>query len=66
MAEKKKAITFLIYRDKTKQYRWRAVHRNGRILADSGESYIRLKRCKTSLDNFQNYILNEDFTNSIL
>ncbi len=35
-----------IYRDKAGQWRWRAVARNGRILADSGEGYRRQGDCK--------------------
>ncbi|SDZ97979.1 Uncharacterized conserved protein YegP, UPF0339 family [Haloplanus vescus] len=30
---------FEVYRDKGGEYRWRLVHRNGNILADSGEGY---------------------------
>ena len=31
--------TFEVYRDKSDQYRWRLVHDNGNIIADSGEGY---------------------------
>lgn len=30
---------FTTYRDKTRQWRWRITAQNGRIVADSGESY---------------------------
>lgn len=53
---KKNAITFEIYKDMSMHYRWRAVHRNGRILADSGEAYVRLGRCRTAAYNFTTYI----------
>lgn len=56
---KKKTITFQIYKDKSGQYRWRAVHKNGRILADSGESYTRKGRCVTAAANFS-FIENKD------
>lgn len=32
---------FEVYRDQADEYRWRLVHRNGNILADSGEGYSR-------------------------
>ncbi|TQQ82551.1 DUF1508 domain-containing protein [Halonotius terrestris] len=32
---------FEVYRDKADEWRWRLVHRNGNILADSGEGYSR-------------------------
>lgn len=35
-----------IYRDKAGQWRWRAVSRNGRILADAGEGYRRPTDCR--------------------
>lgn len=34
-----------VYRDKKGEWRWRMVARNGRIIADSGESYKRKKAC---------------------
>ena len=59
---KKKAITFQIYRDKSGQFRWRAIHRNGRILADSGEAYTRRRRCETAAAGFSSRIQDGDFT----
>lgn len=35
----KPRIVIEIYLDKRKEWRWRARHRNGRILAESGEGY---------------------------
>ncbi len=35
------AALFELYRDKAKEWRWRLVHRNGNIIADSGEGYER-------------------------
>lgn len=32
---------FVIYKDKNHQWRWRLRAKNGRIIADSGESYTR-------------------------
>jgi len=31
--------TLTVYQDKAKLYRWRITHKNGNILADSGEGY---------------------------
>lgn len=36
-----KKYTFEIYRDKKKEFRWRLKSSNGRIIAESGESYQR-------------------------
>ncbi|OGN91045.1 MAG: hypothetical protein A2158_07240 [Chloroflexi bacterium RBG_13_46_14] len=33
------AVKFEIYKDKSGQFRWRLVHTNGQIIANSGESY---------------------------
>lgn len=32
---------FEVYQDKAGLYRWRLLARNGRIIADSGEGYLR-------------------------
>jgi uncharacterized protein YegP (UPF0339 family) len=34
-----------VYLDDNKEWRWQAVHRNGRIMADSGEGYKRRGDC---------------------
>ncbi len=31
--------TFELYKDKAGEFRWRLVHQNGQIIADSGEGY---------------------------
>jgi uncharacterized protein YegP (UPF0339 family) len=36
------------YRDKRGEYRWRYLAKNGRVLADSGESYQRKDACERS------------------
>ena len=33
--------TFQVYRDEADEWRWRLVHDNGNIIADSGEGYDR-------------------------
>lgn len=40
----------VIYRDKKKELRWR-MKRNGRIVAESGEGYKRLRSLEKSLTN---------------
>lgn len=37
----KAAATFYLFRDKKREVRWKLVHRNGRIIACSGEGYRR-------------------------
>lgn len=44
---------FEIYADKKKQFRWRLVHRNGNILADSGESYTRKSTARRAIIRIQ-------------
>jgi len=34
------AATFVLYRDEKREYRWKLVHDNGNIIADSGEGYV--------------------------
>ncbi len=38
-----RAARFDVYQDKSGQWRWRLLAGNGRIVADSGESYTRLR-----------------------
>ena len=33
------AAKFVIYKDKTGEFRWRLTHTNGQVIADSGEGY---------------------------
>ena len=33
------AATFELYLDRAGEFRWRLVHQNGQIIADSGEGY---------------------------
>ncbi|WP_438267404.1 HVO_2922 family protein [Halomarina litorea] len=40
---------FELYRDEAGEWRWRLVHRNGNILADSGEGYSRKADARTGL-----------------
>jgi uncharacterized protein YegP (UPF0339 family) len=41
--------TFEIYEDDAGQYRWRLVHDNGNIIADSGEGYSSRQKAEQGL-----------------
>ncbi|WP_255196069.1 HVO_2922 family protein [Halorarius litoreus] len=43
--------TFELYRDREGQYRWRLVHRNGNIIADSGEGYTTPQKARQGIDS---------------
>ncbi|CQH58545.1 UPF0339 family protein [Halobacterium hubeiense] len=43
--------TFEIYEDEVGQYRWRLVHDNGNIIADSGEGYASKQKARQGLDS---------------
>lgn len=40
-------MTYWMYKDRLNQWRWHLVHNsNGKIIADSGEGYIREEDCR--------------------
>lgn len=43
--------TFEVYTDDEGQWRWRLVHDNGNILADSGEGYASRQKCEQGLQS---------------
>jgi uncharacterized protein YegP (UPF0339 family) len=43
--------TFEIYEDRGGNWRWRLVHDNGNIIADSGEGYASRQKCKQGLES---------------
>lgn len=45
-----KKPTFVVYQDLAGEWRWRLQHRNGRNIADSGESYTRKRDCLRAVD----------------
>ncbi len=49
-AEASKA-TFELYEDNAEEWRWRLVHDNGNIIADSGEGYDRIAGARNGLDS---------------
>ncbi|KTG27194.1 HVO_2922 family protein [Haloferax profundi] len=42
---------FEVYADVEGQYRWRLVHDNGNILADSGEGYASKQKAKQGIES---------------
>lgn len=50
------AIEFVPYVDAAGEYRWRAVARNGRIVADSGEGYATEGNVLRSIDRFAHLV----------
>jgi hypothetical protein len=43
--------TFEVYEDRAGQYRWRLVHSNGNIIADSGEGYATKQKAKQGIES---------------
>ena len=43
--------TFEVYEDRAGQWRWRLVHNNGNIIADSGEGYASRQKCEQGLES---------------
>ncbi|MCD2199462.1 DUF1508 domain-containing protein [Halobacterium sp. KA-4] len=53
--------SFEIYRDVAGEWRWRLVHKNGNILADSGEGYSRRRDARRAVDRLQDRVADADF-----
>jgi uncharacterized protein YegP (UPF0339 family) len=43
--------TFELYEDSAGQYRWRLVHSNGNIIADSGEGYATRQKARQGIES---------------
>mgnify|MGYP000144459809 CR=1 FL=1 len=41
--------TFEVYVDAADEYRWRLVHDNGNVIADSGEGYATRQKCRQGI-----------------
>jgi len=41
--------TFEVYEDREGKWRWRLVHDNGNIIADSGEGYATRQKCEEGI-----------------
>lgn len=46
-------LRFEVYRDVRRAIRWRLVHRNGKIMADSAESYTRRAKCLKAIERLR-------------
>ncbi len=46
---------FAVYRDEADEWRWRLVHRNGRVIADSGEGYVERNNAVEALERVKNH-----------
>lgn len=53
--------SFETYKDKKGEFRWRQIHRNGNIIAVSGEGYKRRSSLLKSLNNNISRIKKNDF-----
>ena len=49
---------FEIFHDRKKQYRWRLLGRNGRIIAVAGEGFTRKENCKKSITTLTKSVTN--------
>ena len=43
--------TFELYEDEAGEYRWRLVHDNGNIIADSGEGYASAQKAEQGIES---------------
>lgn len=43
--------TFELYQDADDKYRWRLVHDNGNIIADSGEGYATRQKAREGIES---------------
>ena len=47
--------TFELYEDAAGEYRWRLVHDNGNVIADSGEGYSSKSNARDAIERVQGY-----------
>jgi uncharacterized protein YegP (UPF0339 family) len=47
--------TFELYEDSSGEYRWRLRHRNGNVIADSGEGYASKSNARDAIGRVQTY-----------
>ncbi len=45
--------TFEMYEDRAGEWRWRLVHDNGNIIADSGEGYASRQKCTQGIESIK-------------
>lgn len=49
-------MVFELYKDRISQFRWRLYSVNGRILADSGESYISKQGAIDAINSIKQFV----------
>ena len=54
--------TFEVYEDRESKWRWRLVHDNGNIIADSGEGYASRQKCEQGLESVKRNAPGADVT----
>jgi len=47
------AAKFEIYKDKSGEYRWKLVHTNGQVIANSGEGYKAKENAMNGIKSFK-------------
>lgn len=52
--------TFELYEDAADEYRWRLRHRNGNVIADSGEGYVSKRNAREGIESVQRTAQNAD------
>jgi uncharacterized protein YegP (UPF0339 family) len=52
--------TFELFTDSADQWRWRLVHENGNIIADSGEGYASKQKCKQGIESVKTNAVDAD------
>lgn len=48
-------LTFELYKDNVGEWRWRLRHRNGNIMADSGEGYTRKANAESAIETIREH-----------
>lgn len=49
-------LTFELYKDEADEWRWRLRHRNGNIMADSGEGYTRKANAESAIETLREHV----------
>lgn len=53
-------MRFIIYPDKSNEYRWRLVAVNGKIIADSAEGYANKSNCRKAVNRLIHQFKNKE------
>jgi uncharacterized protein YegP (UPF0339 family) len=55
-------LTFELYEDRADEWRWRLRHRNGNIMADSGEGYVRRSDAESAIETVREHAADAEVT----